>query len=344
MTLPNIKSLPLAALAAQFKEAGEPAFRAKQVYTWLYQKHVDDFAAMTDLPKQLRERLPELFDLTACTVSHHEESADGTVKMQFTLPDGAAVEGVLIPDLPRVTLCLSTQVGCKMGCAFCFTAGLGFERNLETWEIVEQYRLARQFLPDGRSRITNIVMMGMGEPLDNFEAVKEAVEIFTDKNGYFISPNKITVSTVGIAPVVERFHDECTANLAWSLNATTDKVRGGIMPVNAKYNIDRMIRALQTWPPKRRLRIFLEYVMLAGVNDSMDDAMRLAAIARRIGCKVNLIPYNEPVSPRFRRPSEKHILAFEKAIFDQGIQVTIRNSRGLDLHAACGMLGKTVSD
>jgi len=344
MTQPNIKSLPLPKLAEIIKAAGQPAFRAKQLFTWLYQKHVDEFEAMTDLPKGLREQLPEMFDTTACTVTHHETSEDGTVKMQFTLPDGAAVEGVLIPDLPRVTLCLSTQVGCKMGCSFCFTAGLGHGRNLETWEIVEQYRLARQFLPKERSRITNIVMMGMGEPLDNYDAVKESIEIFTEKSGYFISPNKITVSTVGLAPTVERFHDECSANLAWSLNATTDAVRNTIMPINKKYNIERMIKALQTWPPKRRKRIFLEYVLLAGINDTMDDALRLSSIARRLGCKVNLIPYNEPDTPQFKRPAQKHIMTFEKVVYDQGVQVTIRNSRGLDLHAACGMLGKTVSD
>jgi 23S rRNA (adenine2503-C2)-methyltransferase len=342
----NIKELSPEALGAWLAAEGQAAYRARQILQWIYQKRAASFAAMSDLPRVLRDRLAAAFTIAAPRVVRLARAADSTTKFLFALSDGAQIESVLIPaeQSERLTLCISSQVGCGMGCAFCATATLGLQRGLAAHEIVDQVLEAGRELDAARSgdepqsTITNIVFMGMGEPLHNYAEVVTAIGILTADWGVGFSPRRITVSTVGLVPQMKRLLEDTKVNLAVSLSATTDDVRGVLMPVNRKYPLQALLSACRELPLPRRKRITFEYVMLAGRNDSLDDARRLAKLLRGIPSKVNLIPFNPFPGSGFASTARPAIEAFRAALLRQGVHATIRESRGRDIQAACGQL------
>lgn len=342
----NPKDLTTAELSAWLAEAGEPSFRTGQILRWLFAREATAFEAMTDLPGPLREKLAAAFAIPRPTIARLSDSVDGTRKFLFSLADGAEVESVLIPaERPdgkgdgRLTLCISSQVGCGMGCAFCATATLGFRRNLSPAEIVDQVLEARRNRRTERP-ITNLVFMGMGEPLHNLENLLRSIEILTAPWGLGMSPQRITVSTVGLVPPMKRLLEETRVNLAVSLTATTDATRDRLMPVNRKYPLDVLLDACRELPLPRRKRITFEYVMLAGENDSLDDAERLAERLRGIPSKVNLIPFNPFPEAAFATSPRPAIEAFQARLLSRGLNATIRESRGRDIQAACGQLAR----
>jgi 23S rRNA (adenine2503-C2)-methyltransferase len=347
-TTRNIKELSPQRLGAWLSEHSQPPYRAWQILQWIYQKDVESFAAMSDLPRALRERLAAAFAIATPRVVRLAQSADATRKFLFALADGAQIESVLIPaeQSERLTLCISSQVGCGMGCAFCATATLGLQRGLAAHEIVDQVLCARRELAAARaadqpqSTITNIVFMGMGEPLHNYDEVVRAIDVLTAEWGAGFSPRRITVSTVGLVPQMKRLLADTKVNLAVSLSATTDDVRGGLMPVNRKYPLEALLGACRELPLPRRKRITFEYVMLARRNDSLDDARRLAKLLRGIPSKVNLIPFNPFPGSGFASTARPQIEAFRAALLRQGVHATIRESRGRDIQAACGQLAR----
>jgi 23S rRNA (adenine2503-C2)-methyltransferase len=342
----NLKELGPEDLAAWLAEAGEPGYRARQILQWLYRKGATSFAAMSDLSKALRERLEGAFTIERPRVMRDARCVDRTRKFLFALGDGSEIESVLIPAelSDRLTLCISSQVGCGMGCAFCATAKLGLRRNLRAHEIVDQVLEATRELAGDRERdepqstITNIVLMGMGEPMHNYEEVVRALGILTAEWGIGFSPRRITVSTVGLVPQMKRLIEETRVNLAVSLSGTTDRVRGQLMPVNRKYPLEVLLDACRALPLPSRNRITFEYVMLAGENDSLEDARRLGTLLRGIPSKVNLIPFNPFPGSRFAATERPAIEAFRAALLRQGVHATIRESRGRDIQAACGQL------
>jgi 23S rRNA (adenine2503-C2)-methyltransferase len=323
------------------RELGASAYRGRQLATWLYRKGALDLDAMTDLPKEFRERLAERATIELPAIERVTPSQDGSRKLVIRLRDGARIQSVLMPDDDRHTLCLSTQVGCGFECAFCFTGTMGVERNLTADEIVAQLVLANASLPEGQ-RVTHIVFMGMGEPLANYEATVKAIRIFTDaKHGFGYPPRRITVSTVGLVSGIEKLaREDLKVNLAISLHATTDEVRGRLMPINRSWNLDALLGTIRRFPLPARRRIFFEYVMLDQVNTSLDDARRLARLLRGIRAKVNLIPFNDWEGSEFRRPPLSTILAFQSVLLDAGITTTVRWSKGEDIGAACGQLNQ----
>jgi len=321
-------------------ELEEKRFRARQIFDWIYIKNAVSFEEMSNLSRELREKLDEHATIAPIRLTDLRRSQDGTEKLQFTLDDGSLIESVVIPSEDRLTLCMSSQVGCAMGCAFCYTASLKLKRNLRTAEIVDQYRQALRHIGGDKERITNIVLMGMGEPLHNLEAVAKACNLLMDERGFNLSSRKVTVSTCGLVPEIARLADLTNVSLAVSLNATVDDVRSRIMPINRRYGLQELMDALDRFPKPRRKRIVLEYVLLRGVNDTPDDARRLARMARRIGCKVNLIPFNPHDASEFEAPEMDRVLSFQAILFEGDVSAFIRDSRGLDIHGACGMLGK----
>ena len=316
---------------------GYPAYRATQILSWTYRRRASSFAAMSDLPHALRAALAADFQLPALIPTVVAHSRDDTRKLLFELDARAAIEAVLIPDPPRLTLCISSQAGCGMGCGFCATARLGLLRNLTPTEIVGQVLAAQaQLRPE--ERISNLVFMGMGEPLANYDAVVQAIEILTAEWGVAISARRITVSTVGLVPAMERLVRDTQVNLAVSLSGTTDAQRARLMPINQRYPLDALLGMCRALPIPQRRRITFEYVMLAGVNDSLDDAVRLARLLRGIRSKVNLIPFNPFPDAGFERSPDETILRFQQRLLDAGLNATIRRSRGRDIQAACGQL------
>ncbi|MEO2083081.1 MAG: 23S rRNA (adenine(2503)-C(2))-methyltransferase RlmN [Desulfurobacteriaceae bacterium] len=333
-----LKDLNLEELKDFVTSIGLEPYRAKQIAQWIYKKRVSDFDSMTNISKATRKLLSEKAVIDVLKTVKVEESADGTRKYLFELPDGNRIESVFIPEKGWNTLCVSTQVGCPAGCKFCLTAKDGFTRNLTPAEIVDQYIQVQRDVGEER-RISNVVFMGMGEPLLNFDNVKKAVEIMTHRDMLDLSKRKITISTVGIVPGIERMARELNrVKLAVSLHATTDEVREKIVPLNRKYPIGEIFRALRRYPADNVRRIMIEYVMLKDVNDSPEDARRLVGLVKGIPVKVNLIPFNPyPGSPFEPTPREK-IEAFQKILWDHNIAAFIRESRGQDISAACGML------
>jgi len=316
---------------------GLPAYRAAQVLSWIYRRRARSFAAMSNLPRQLRDDLSAAFVIPAIEPAVVAEARDGTRKLLFHLAGGAAVESVVIPDPPRLTLCISSQAGCGMGCAFCATARLGLQRNLAAWEVVAQVLAAQERLaPD--ERLTNIVFMGMGEPLANYDAVVQAIEILTAEWGVGLSARRITVSTVGLVPAMHRLVNETHVNLAVSLSATTEEQRDRLMPINRRYSLAALLAACRELPIPQRRRITFEYVMLAGVNDTLEDAHRLARLLRGIRSKVNLIPFN-PFPDTSLAPSAAAVIGeFQQILLAAGVNATVRTGRGQDIQAACGQL------
>jgi 23S rRNA (adenine2503-C2)-methyltransferase len=333
-----LHELERAALEAALIERGHPRFRAQQIFQWIYQKGVTAVDAMTDLPKDLRHALGHEFSLVTPEVITHERSSDGTEKFLLRLADGRQVESVFIPDTPAQTFCVSTQVGCAMGCAFCLTAKMGLVRNLTAGEIVGQVRVLAGAL-DLRGKAFNIVLMGMGEPLHNYDETMKALRILADEHGFVLPARRVTLSTVGLLPALERLAKEpFMPNLAVSLHAPTDAQRGALVPLNKKYGVADIIAACQKFPVKKRSRITFEYVLLAGVNDSVDDAAALATLLAGVKSKVNVIPLNAAAGIPFSRPDDAAIDRFAKALADRGVLVSVRKSRGRDIRAACGQL------
>jgi 23S rRNA (adenine2503-C2)-methyltransferase len=316
---------------------GAPTYRCAQILAAVYRRRARSFAAMSDLSIALRADLAAEFVVPALTPSVVCQATDGTRKMLFRLDERAAIESVLIPDPPRLTLCVSSQAGCGMGCTFCATARLGLLRNLSANEIVGQVLAAQDELRPGE-RISNIVFMGMGEPLANLDAVLQAIEILCADWGCGLSARRITVSTVGLVPAMQRLVRETTVHLAVSLGATTDEQRDRIMPVNRRYPLAALIAMCRDLPIAQRRRITFEYVMLAGVNDALEDAGRLVRLLHGIRAKVNLIPFNGFPGAGFVSSARDQILRFQQALLRRGVHATIRESRGRDIQAACGQL------
>ncbi|MFM1847744.1 MAG: rRNA ((2503)-C(2))-methyltransferase RlmN [Pseudomonadota bacterium] len=327
-------------LAALLKERyGEPAYRAKQLFQWVYRQGITDIALMTNVKRELREELQRLFVFTEAAVADRQISSDGTRKYLLEVTPGDNVESVMIKQPQRMTLCVSSQIGCGMACAFCRTGTMGFRRHLSTAEIIRQVRAVIKDAANFGDMFQNIVFMGMGEPLHNFKGVTTALRILTDPDGLNLSTRKITVSTVGLVPAIERFGASgVDVNLAVSLNATTDEVRDEIMPVNRTFPIERLLAALRAFPLKPRRRITIEYVMLAGVNDTPADLERLPKLLRGIPSKINLIPYNENAGLGFKAPSAEKVHTWHRALLAKGLNTTVRWSKGADISAACGQL------
>jgi 23S rRNA (adenine2503-C2)-methyltransferase len=335
---PDLAQLDRPELEAALEARGHRRFHARQIFGWVYRLGVTDVSAMTDLSRDLRSLLAEEFTISTPAVSHHDRSSDGTEKFLLRLADGRAVESVFIPDTPSMTFCISTQVGCAMACAFCLTGKMGLVRNLTAGEIVGQVRVLADAL-HMRDAPFNIVLMGMGEPLHNYDATMKALRILADEHGFNMSPRRITLSTVGVLPALEKLAREpIMPNLAISLHAPTDVQRGELVPINRKYGIADIIAVCRRFPLKRRHRITFEYVLLAGVNDRPEDARRLARLLAGVKSKVNLIPLNAAPGIPFERPSDEAVNRFAKILADHHVIVSVRKSRGRDIRAACGQL------
>ena len=329
----DIKNMTLEGLEAYISGLGKERFRAKQIFKWLYQMDATGFSEMTNVSKEFRSALDGSAMISNLEPEVVEASGDGTKKYLFRLSDGSAVESVLIPDEGRNTLCISSQVGCAMKCAFCLTGSFGLSRNLTTAEIVNQVCAVKRDEP-----VRNIVFMGMGEPLANLSAVIPAVKILTDPDGFQFSTRKVTVSTSGLVPEMAELGRAVTVNLALSLNATTDEVRSRIMPVNRVYPLKELLAACKAFPLPSRRWITIEYVMIRELNDTLEDAKRLVRLISNIPSKVNLIPFNEHESSDFRCPTQESIDRFHKYLLDKNVTVITRSSRGSDISAACGQL------
>lgn len=346
----NLKALSLDGFESFAQELGWPKYRAHQLLDWIYRKKAVRFDAMTNLPKRDRDLLEERAFIGDLEPVRRQQSSDGTQKFLFRLSDGQEIESVLIPEEDRRTLCISTQVGCTLDCAFCLTGTMGLLRNLKAHEIVDQVLWIQRDLeqqPDGSSGahsraplLNNIVLMGMGEPLANDREVTEALRRLTHPKMVGFSPRRITVSTSGLAPQIRKLGESgLNVNLAVSLNATTNAVRDRLMPaVNQLYPLEVLLEACRAYPIPPRRRLFIEYVLLKGVNDAEADARRLIPLLKGIRCKVNLIPFNEFSGSPFRRPDDETVLRFQEILLNAHLTTFIRKSRGRDILAACGQL------
>ena len=333
----DLKGMTFAETLEWLESIGEKPYRARQIRSWILTRGVSGFSEMTDISKTFREYLEKNATFTRIEEVSRQTSSDGTIKFLFRLADGHTVESVWIPDEDRATLCVSTQVGCKINCGFCLTGKGGFKRNLDTAEIVDQLVQARRLVPEGK--VTNVVLMGMGEPLDNYDNVLQALKVWTDEDGGLIGARKITLSTSGLAPAIERLGDDFPkVKLAVSLNATNDEVRDKIMPLNKKYPLKKLFAALSKWPLPKGRRVTFEYVMLAGVNDSDQDAAELARLCKIVPSKINLIPFNPCPGVSYKRPSHDRVEKFRELLIKKHITVMVRESRGGDILAACGQL------
>ena len=317
--------------------AEERPYRARQLMHWIHARHADSFDAMRDIPLALRQYLKNNFTIAGAPAATVSRSADGTRKLLVHLADGEEIESVIIPAGKRVTLCMSSQVGCAMACEFCATARMGLHRNLTAAEILGQIHAARRHLDQGEE-ITNYVFMGMGEPLANYQRLIRALTIMTADWGMNISPRRITVSTVGLVPMMERLLAEVQVNLAVSFHATSNELRDRLAPINRRYPLETLLGACRKLPIKRRSRIMFEYVMLAGVNDSIADARRLVKLLAPMRAKVNLIFYNPFEGSPLRTSPRAAVEAFQAILKNGNLTATIRESRGLDIAAACGQL------
>ncbi len=317
---------------------GWPRFHGSQIFRWIHQRGVTDFDLMTDLSRPARASLARDFTIGTPAVDSRLTSEDGTTKFLLGLADGRRIESVYIPDTPAQTFCVSTQVGCAMACAFCLTGRMGLVRHLSAGEIAGQARV----LAHGTGlahRAFNIVLMGMGEPLHNYDATMKALRMLADRQGLAVHPARVTLSTVGLLPALARLATEpVMPNIAISLHATTDDDRSRLVPLNRRYDLEALLEACRAFPVRRRGRITFEYVLLAGVNDRLEDARRLARLLGDIKGKVNLLPLNEAAGIPFSRPSEEVVNRFAAALADRGLRVSVRKSRGRDIRAACGQL------
>ena len=346
----NLLDFDLDGLAAYCEQLGEKRFRATQLFRWIHQKGASDFDQMTDLAKSLRTKLQGAANIQPLSIISEHVSSDGTIKWLFDVGQGNAVETVFIPEEDRGTLCVSSQAGCAVGCRFCSTGHQGFSRNLSTGEIIAQLWHAEHALRKRQNTservISNVVMMGMGEPLQNYGALVPALRTMLDDHGYGLSRRRVTVSTSGVVPMIERLQQDCPVALAVSLHAPNDPLRDQLVPLNRKYPIDELLSACQAYlQAAPRDFITFEYCMLDGVNDTDEHARQLIALVRnRIHCKFNLIPFNPfPASGLHRSPNER-VQAFARILADAGIVTTVRKTRGDDIDAACGQLAGEVQD
>jgi 23S rRNA (adenine2503-C2)-methyltransferase len=347
----NLLDFDLEGLAAFAERLGEKRFRATQLFRWIHQRGAKDFSEMTDLAKSLREKLATSARIEGLPVITQQESSDGTIKWLFDVGGGDAVEAVFIPEDDRGTLCVSSQAGCAVGCRFCSTGHQGFSRNLTTGEIVAQLWFAEHFLRKHLKRdervISNVVMMGMGEPLQNYSMLVPALRTMLDDHGYGLSRRRVTVSTSGVVPMMDRLGADCPVALAVSLHAPNDALRDNLVPLNRKYPLDELMetckRYLKVAP---RDFITFEYVMLDGVNDQPEHARELVELVRKwdVSCKFNLIPFNPFTQSGLTRSPHNRVLAFAKILGDAGIVTTVRKTRGDDIDAACGQLAGDVKD
>jgi 23S rRNA (adenine2503-C2)-methyltransferase len=334
----NLKALDRAGLLAFVAGLGERPYRARQLYRWIYARGAERLADMTDLSAETRRRLEARAVLPSIRPVRDTASTDGTRKFLFQLEDGETIESVWIPEPRRVTLCVSTQAGCALGCTFCLTGQGGLRRNLEAWEIVDQYLAARRLTPGGPP-VTNLVMMGMGEPLANLDAVVEAIGHLLDGDGIQLAPRRVTVSTAGIVPkMAELGRRAPQVNLAVSLAATTDAQRDALIPINRRWPLEALLAACRDYPLPPRRRILFEYMLIRGVNDTPADAKRLVRMVHGIRCKVNLMSYNLIPGVPYERPDDEAVHAFRKRLEQSGVRTFVRRSRGRDILAACGQL------
>jgi len=344
----NLLDFDVQQLTAWFAEQGEKPFRAKQVLRWIYKGGESDFDAMSDLAISLREKLKQIACVKAPTVMREEVASDGTRKWLLDVGTGNAVETVFIPEEDRGTLCVSTQAGCALDCAFCSTGKQGFNRNLSTAEIIGQVWWANHELgknSDGNWPITNVVLMGMGEPLLNFDHTVSALRLMLDDNAYGLSRRRVTVSTSGVVPAMDRLREECPVALAISLHAPNDELRNVLVPINQKYPLKELMAACRRYLEKApRDFVTFEYVMLAGVNDSVQHARELISLVRDVPCKFNLIPFNPFPQAPYQRSEMPTVLRFRDVLMQADIVTTIRKVRGDDIAAACGQLAGQVQD
>jgi 23S rRNA (adenine2503-C2)-methyltransferase len=329
---------------------GERPYRARQLMRWIHRAGVDDFEVMTDVSKPLRERLSRQAVVAAPRVLRDTTAPDGTRKWLLDVGTGNAIETVFIPEPERGTLCISSQAGCALACTFCATGHQGFNRNLTADEIIGQLWIASRALggagvPVQERPVTNVVMMGMGEPLANFNAVVTALELMLDDHAYNLSRRRVTVSTAGLVPAIDRLRDTCPVSLAVSLHAPDDALRDELVPINRKYPIRELLDACLRYIEKApRDFVMFEYVMLEGVNDSVAQAKALAKLARRVPCKINLIPFNPFPGTRYRRSGPEAIARFRETLAEAGLIATVRRTRGDEIAAACGQLAGRVRD
>jgi 23S rRNA (adenine2503-C2)-methyltransferase len=343
---------------SELSDAIKPAFRAKQIYGWLYHQHVDRFDEMINLPKAMRAELEERFAICPLKMLTKQVSRDGSIKYLFELHDGHTIEVVLLlmreaqyhedgtlKHHPRFTICVSSQVGCKVGCAFCLTAKGGFVRDLSPGEIVAQVRAIKKDIGLPSHHRVNIVYMGMGEPLDNLDNLAQAIRIFSDPDGMAISPHRQTVSTSGLSTKIDKLGKmDLGVNLAISLHAVDDDLREQLMPINKAYNIESIMEAVRRFPVNLRKKVMFEYLVIKDVNDGIDAAKKLLKLLNGIKAKVNLIYFNPYPGTDFQRPDEKDMLAFQEYLLSHGQLCTIRESKGLDISAACGQLREQNKD
>jgi len=336
MSRKNIKDLTLEELKKAITAMGEPAYRARQIFSWLYRRGISDFSEMTNIPKPLRDKLQDNYLISNLAPAEHLKSADGTEKLLFKLPDGNFIETVLIYAGKRKTICLSTQVGCKFACTFCASGKLGFTRNLTPAEIINQILFLRDNL---KHEITNYVLMGIGEPLDNYENVSRAIMIMNDPEGMAIGARRITISTCGIIPGMNKLKNlRLQVNLSVSLHATNNRLRDTFMPINKRYPLEKLIKASEDFINSTGRMITLEYILIKGKNDSLRDADELAKIAKRLKAKVNLVPCSSVPGTDFQSTPKKEIEKFRDRLIQRKVNATLRESKGADIQAACGQL------
>ncbi len=333
----DLRDLTLEGLKDSVTSMGAKPYRGAQLYAWLFSRGATDIDQMTDISFDFRALLRERFTLHAPEIDAREAASDGTIKFTLKLHDGSLVESVIIPEGERMTLCVSTQAGCSLACAFCMTGSGGAGRNLSLSELTSQVIAANTLLPEGAS-ITNLVLMGMGEPFLNYDEVLKFTDILIDPKGFGLSPRRVTLSTAGIVPAIRKFGFASKISLAVSLNATTDALRDRLMPINKKYPISELIRALRKYPLSKGRYITIEYVLLKGVNDSPEDARRLAKLLKPVKCKINIIPFNPHPGASFERPDEEAVSLFRDILYKNGYVVVMRQSKGSEISAACGQL------
>lgn len=336
----NLRNLTIEEIKEALLPLQEPPYRAKQIYHWITTKSALTFDEMTDLPKTLREKLKNNFTLFLPEIINTLSDDEGTIKFGLRLVDNEVIEMVLIPERDHYTLCVSTQVGCAMGCKFCLTAKSGFKRNLEVYEIISQVVIAKRYLKEKGIELPlrNIVFMGMGEPLANYHNLVKALKILADKEGFNFSKKRLTVSTVGLVEKIHQLAKEFPTALAISLHAPYDELRRELMPIAKKYPITSLLECIKTFPRIKKGRHTIEYVLIKGINDSLKEAQALYKLLKGLPVKINLIPFNPHPELPFERPEDRTIEEFQRYLLSKGILTTVRKSKGLKISAACGHL------
>lgn len=341
----DIKKLTLDELSEIVEQLGEKKFRAKQIHEWIWKKNAGSYADMKNIPQRLKDQLSKKYEFNAIKIHSAQESRDGTVKYAFQLADKLLVEGVIIPSRSRVTACISTQVGCALNCSFCATGKMGFVKNLTAAEIYEQVALLNQeSFTRFERKLGNIVVMGMGEPLNNYDNTLDALQKVTSKDGLAMSPSRITLSTSGIASKIKKLADDNVKfNLAVSLHSAVSSVRTSIMPINKSNSLEKLVPAIKYFHEKTGSRITFEYLMLAGINDSLKDAQELAKYCKNFPVKINLIEYNANEYSKFQQSDKENVMRFMEFLKSRNMIVNLRKSKGDDIDAACGQLANKKS-